>query len=126
MGRRRCVTLHVVLLMHSTRAAIAVGSAPGVKQTVAAFSESAIAKPYSQSPAPVAKNNSADILAHQRNFHKLKVVKELIITLFIVLSHVHLKLCRSHYFNYAAPSAVADSGVGQGWKDANFCFHRSW
>ena len=93
MGRRRCVTLRVVLLMHSTRAAIATDFSPGVKQTVAAFSESAIAKPYSQSPAPVAKNNSADILAHQRNFHKLKVVKELISTLFIVLSHVHLKLC---------------------------------
>ena len=92
MERRGRITLHVVFLMHPT-SAIAVGSAPGVKQTVAAFSESAIAKPYSQSPAPVAKNNSADILAHQRNFHKLKVVKELISTLFIVLSHVHLKLC---------------------------------
>ena len=78
MGRRRCVTLHVVLLMHSTRAAIAVGSAPGAKWTVAAFSESAIAKPYSQSPALLAKNNFADIISPQKNLRKLKVVKRFI------------------------------------------------
>ena len=78
MGRRRCVTLRVVLLMHSTRAAIATDFSPGVKQTVAAFSESAIAKPYSQSPVLLAKNNFADIISPQKNLRKLKVVKRFI------------------------------------------------
>jgi len=37
-------------------------------------------------------------------------------------SDVHLELCRSHYFDHAAPSAVADGSVGKAGKMPTFVF----